>query len=346
MAVLFLNSEPLISIIVPARNEVAGIKTCLRSILAQEPIEGGFEILVVDGMSKDGTREVVQKIASNDSRVQLLDNPRGIVPTAMNIGVRAARGQIIIRMDAHSEYASDYVYQCIKVMQATGADNVGGPHRAKGYSYLQRAIAATHHSSFAMGGALSHNLNYEGYVDTVIYGCWHKDILIRIGLFDEELVRNQDDELNFRLTRAGGKIWQSPIIRSWYQPRSSVQDLFHQYFQYGYWKVKVIQKHKYPASWRHLVPAAILVAIMTNIALWPFFPRAIVFLAIMTIAYLGAIMIASFSLAKLYGWELLPLFPLIFVCLHLAYGVGFLRGVIDFIIFRRQPSDRMKALTR
>jgi succinoglycan biosynthesis protein ExoA len=341
-----LNQDPLISIIVPARNEVAGIETCLLSMLAQEPIAGGFEILVVDGMSEDGTREVIQKITLNDSRVQLLDNPLGIVPAAMNIGVRAARGQIILRMDAHSEYAPDYVSQCIQVMQETGADNVGGPHRAKGYSYLQRALAAAHHSSFAAGGALSHNLTYEGYVDTVIYGCWHKDTLIQLGLFDEELVRNQDDELNFRLTRAGGKIWQSPAIRSWYQPRSSLRALFRQYFQYGYWKVKVIQKHKFPASWRHLAPPAMLLLLMATLAIWPVFPQASVPLAIMTITYLVANLLASLFAARLKGWELLPILPLVFVCIHLAYGVGFLRGVLDFIILRRPPSARMKALTR
>lgn len=297
-------------------------------------------------MSEDGTREVVQTIAQQDSRVRLLDNPLGIVPSAMNIGVLTARGQIIVRMDAHSEYASDYVHQCIEVMQSTGADNVGGPHRAKGNSYLQRAIAAAHHSSFAAGGALSHNLNYEGYVDTVIYGCWRKDTLTRIGLFDEDLVRNQDDELNFRLTRAGGKIWQSPAIRSWYWPRSSLKGLFRQYFQYGYWKARVIQKHKFPASWRHMVPAAMLVVLMANLALSPFYHSASVFLGIMTLAYISANLIASLIAARHNGWELLPLFPLIFACFHLAYGLGFLRGVIDFIILHRQPSERMKSSTR
>jgi succinoglycan biosynthesis protein ExoA len=341
-----LNQDPLISIIVPARNEGGHIGACLHSILAQEPIDGGFEILVVDGMSQDGTREVVQQIALNDSRVRLLDNPLGIVPAAMNIGVRNAHGQIIIRMDAHSEYAPDYVFQCLEVREKTRADNVGGPHRARGHSYLQKAIAAAHHSAFAAGGARSHNLNYEGYVDTVIYGCWQKDTLARIGLFDEEFVRNQDDELNLRLTRAGGKIWQSPKIRSWYRPRSSFQALFRQYFQYGYWKVKVIQKHKSPASWRHVAPAAMLVVLAINLILWPFLPGVSVLLGILACMYLVAIMIASFCAARLNGWELLPVLPLVFVCIHLAYGVGFLRGVLDFIFLRRKPSKWMKALTR
>lgn len=343
-----MSCEPelLVSIIIPARNEVAHIESCLQSILAQNPIEGGFEILVVDGMSEDGTRNLVHQMASNDPRVQLLDNPMGIVPAAMNIGVQSARGQIIIRMDAHSEYAPDYVYRCIEVLKATGADNVGGPHRARGSSYLQKAIAAAHHSAFAAGGALSHNLNYEGYVDTVIYGCWYKDTLIRIGLFDEDLVRNQDDEVNFRLTRAGGKIWQSPEIKSWYQPRSSFEALFRQYFQYGYWKVRVIQKHKLPASWRHLVPATMLIVLAANLALWPLFPRAAIFVTLVTLAYLLANLAASVCTARLKGWELLPLLPLVFVCLQLAYGLGFLRGVIDFLILRRQPPERMKALTR
>lgn len=336
----------LVSIIIPSRNEGAYIEACLQSILAQKPVEGGFEILVVDGMSEDGTREVVQKITWRDHRVRLLDNPQVIVPAAMNIGVRTARGKIIIRMDAHSEYAPDYVYRCIEEMRATGADNVGGPHRARGHSYLQRAIAAAHHSSFAVGGALSHNLNYEGYVDTVIYGCWHKNTLTRIGLFDEELVRNQDDELNFRLTRAGGKIWQSPKIKSWYQPRSSFKALFRQYFQYGYWKVRVIQKHRLPAAWRHLAPGLFILFGLVNLVLLPWVALAPLVLLAQISIYGLASLVAAVNTARQWGWTLFPIMPLVFACFHFGYGLGFLKGFLDFVILRRKSSEQMKVLTR
>jgi len=337
---------PLVSVIVPCYREAAHIEACLRSILAQETPEGGFEVLVVDGMSEDGTREIIQKIAGEDPRVRLLDNPQRFQSFAMNLGIRAALGQIVIRNNAHTEYAPNYIAQCIRVLEETKGDNVGGPHLAKGDTYLQRGIAAAHHSPFAVGGALSHNLSYEGHVDTVIYGCWYKDTLLNIGLFDEGLVRNQDDELNFRLIQAGGKIWQSPSIKSWYQPRSSLSGLFRQYFQYGYWKVRVIQKHGRPASWRHFAPGLFVAALLGNLAMLPLFSRAALPLSILIIVYLGISLASSVLAAKEAGWSLLPVMPVIFACYHIGYGLGFLRGLLDFMILRRQPPDYLKNPTR
>src|SRR5262249_53760198 len=155
--------------------------------------------------------------------------------------IRAAQGSIIIRMDVHTEYASDYIRQCLAVLQETGADNVGGPWVAKGNGLVSSAIAAAFQSPFAVGGARGHDFHYEGAIDTVYLGCWPREVFDRIGLFDEEFVRNQDDEFNLRLARAGGKIWQSPRIKSWYRPRGSLKALWRQYVQYGYWKVRVIQ---------------------------------------------------------------------------------------------------------
>src|SRR5262249_47627952 len=151
--------------------------------------------------------------------------------------------------------ASDYCRRCLEALRLTGADNVGGAARTKASGLRARAIAAAYHSRFSTGGAKFHDERYEGYVDTVTYGCWHKSTLERLGLFDETLARNQDDELNLRLVRAGGKIWQSAAVVSWYRPRSSISALCRQYFQYGFWKVAVIRKHVLPASWRHLAPA-------------------------------------------------------------------------------------------
>ena len=149
-------------------------------------------------------------------------------------------------MDAHTAYASDYIRQCFAVLHETGADNVGGPWIAEGKGFIGQAIAAAFQSAFAVGGALGHRSDYEGTLDTVYLGCWPVEVFERIGLFDEEMVRSEDDEFNLRLTRAGGKIWQSPRIKSWYHPRESLGSLLCQQIQYGYWKVRVIQKHKIP----------------------------------------------------------------------------------------------------
>jgi len=249
-------------------------------------------------------------------------------------------------MDAHTEYAPDYLQRCLQILRETGASNVGGPHCAKGDSLIQRAIAAAHHSAFAVGGSLSHNLSYEGSVDTVIYGCWPKDMLLKVGLFDEELTRNQDDELNYRIIQAGGKIWQSPQIKSWYHPRSSLRALFRQYLQYGYWKVRVIQKHLLPASWRHPVPGLFVLLALINLIFLPWASWAPSLLLVQIVIYGLASLTAAINTAKKEGWILLPIMPLVFACFHFGYGLGFLKGLLDFFILRRSPSRKMKVLTR
>jgi glycosyltransferase involved in cell wall biosynthesis len=261
---------PIVSIIVPCRNEREHIHACLRSILGQDLEPEECEIIVADGMSDDGTRDILQQLAAEDPRLHVIDNPGRIVSTGLNTAIRVARGAVIIRMDAHTEYAADYVRQCLAVLRETGADNVGGPARTKSMGALQAAICTAYHSPFAVGGARFHKGAYEGYVDTVPYGCWPRQIFDQIGLFDEELIRNQDDEFNLRLIRRGGKIWQSPRIKSWYRPRSSLRCLFRQYMQYGYWKVRVIQKHRRPAAVRHLVPGSFVLAVivLSLLALW------------------------------------------------------------------------------
>jgi succinoglycan biosynthesis protein ExoA len=337
---------PRCSLIVPCRNEAAHIRDCLTSILRQESPPGGFEVLVVDGMSTDGTREIIQEISRNDPRVRLLDNSGCFQSYAMNLGIRAARGEIILRLDAHTEYAPDYVRRAVETLENTGAQNVGGPTRAVGNSYIQKAVAAAFHSPFAVGWGRSHRLDYEGYVDTVTYGCWRKDTLIKVGLFDETLVRNQDDELNLRIIQAGGKIWQTPRIRSWYRPRNSLKALFHQYLQYGYWKVAVIRKHRQVAALRHIVPGAFVVSLGVFLLLAPFSYWARLFLTALSVGYGGALLGASVFSCRTHGWDLLPIMPLTICCYHFGYGLGFVRGLIDFFLRRRDPRPIFTTLTR
>jgi glycosyltransferase involved in cell wall biosynthesis len=338
--------QPGVSVVVPCRNERDHIEICIRSILAQEPPPGGFEVIVADGMSDDGTRDVLTRLAKDDPRLHIVENPGCIVSTGLNAAISASRGEIIVRMDAHTEYAPDYVRQCLTVLRETGADNVGGPARTMATNYVQSAICAAYRSPFSVGGARFHNTEYEGYVDTVTYGCWPREVFDRIGLFDEELVRNQDDEFNFRLTRAGGKIWQSLRIRSWYEPRESLRALFRQYTQYGYWKVRVIQKHRLPASLRHLVPGCfVLSLVMLPIgSLW--WPLATWTWLGLIVTYFACNLIASFLTAAGKGWKLFPLLPFVFACYHFGYGFGFLRGIWDFIILQREPALAYTKLTR
>jgi len=341
-----VSMSPYVSILVPCRNEATGIASCVRSILAQESPAGGFEVIVADGMSDDGSRTILARLARDEPRLRVIDNPGHIVSTGLNTALAVARGDVIVRMDAHTEYAPDYLRQCVAVLQETQADNVGGPWVARGKGFVGEAIARVFHSSFAVGGARGHDLDYEGRVDTVYLGCWPRAVFDRIGRFDEELVRNQDDEFNLRLTRAGGTVWQSPRIRSWYEPRSSLRVLFRQYRQYGYWKVRVIQKHRLPASVRHLVPGAFVfvLALLPVVSLrWPLAFSG--WLGLVGLYGLSTF-IASCLTAARGGWRLLPLLPLVFVCYHLGYGSGFLHGVWDLVLCRRRPRAAYRKLTR
>jgi succinoglycan biosynthesis protein ExoA len=337
---------PTVSIVIPCRNEKDHIEVCLRSILAQESPPGGFEVIIADGMSEDGTRDILKRLKGEDSRIRSVDNPGRIVSTGLNAAIRAARGRIIARMDAHTEYAPDYICQCLAVLQETGVDNVGGPWIARGDGFTGRAIAAAFQSPFAVGGARGHDPSYTGQVDTIYLGCWPREVFERIGLFDEELIRNQDDEFNLRHTLVGGKLWQSPRIRSWYRPRESLRSLFRQHLQYGYWKVRVIQKHKIPAALRHLVPGFFIgsLVILALGSLW-WRPAAWGWLGLVGI-YGVCNLVASCLTAVRWEWKLFPLLPLVFACYHFAYGCGFLHGIWDFVILRRGPNRTYTNLTR
>jgi len=337
---------PLVSVIVPVRNEAEWIYTCLETILLQDYPPKLLEVLVADGMSTDGTRDRLSQHARNDARIRMIDNRLQIVSAGLNAAIRSAHGDVIIRMDAHTEYAPDYIRQCVFVLNTTQADNVGGPARTRADSYTEKAVAAAYHSRFSVGGARFHNVDYEGYVDTVTYGCWPRATFEKIGFFDTELVRNQDDEHNLRLTRAGYKIWQSPIIRSWYRPRGSLLALFRQYMQYGYWKVRVIQKHRLPASVRHLVPGAFLLMVLILACLAPFFASPRWALVALAGAYLVCVVTTSVITCIRSEIRLLPVLPVVFACYHFGYGYGFLRGVWDFVIWKRKPGTAFTSLTR
>lgn len=321
--------KPACTIIVPCRNEAAAIRSFLDDLLAQEAVGNGYEIIVADGLSDDGTAEILQDYAQRHNQIRVIANPERITPTGLNRAIRAANSDIIVRMDVHTKYAPDYVKCCLEVKQRTGAMNVGGAARTIARGRLPETIAAAYGSPFAVGGARFHFPDYCGPVDTVTYGCWLKQDLVDLGLFDESLVRNQDDELNLRIRRAGGVIWQDPSIRSWYRPRGSLRSLSRQYFQYGYWKVAVIRKHALPASWRHLVPVTLVgslgllavAAVLWRPAAW--------LLAVEAGAYLAFIAAGSLRIASRRGWDKLALLPVVLACFHFSYGSGFLLGLLQ-----------------
>jgi glycosyltransferase involved in cell wall biosynthesis len=325
-----------VSIVVACRNEIEHVHSFLDSLLGQEFPGVRWEAIIADGLSDDGTREILDQYSRRHPQVRVITNPARIVSAGLNGAIVASRGEIIIRMDSHTRYAPDYCRLCVETLKDTGADNVGGPARTNATGTYARAVAAAYHSPFCTG-AKFHDINYEGWVDTVTYGCWYRATFERIGLFDESLVRNQDDEFNLRLSRAGGKIWQNPRIISWYSPRTTLTGVFLQYFQYGFWKVAVVRKHKIPGSWRHSVPVLFVLAnlfFLATVAVAGMmgnphlaFTAASAFTLLLS-AYAIANLFASVAAATRAGWDLFPFLPGAFATFHFSWGLGFLVGLL------------------
>ena len=351
---------PQVSIIAACRNEIKCIRRFLDSLLAQDMTGIRWEALISDGMSDDGTRDILEEYSAQCPQLRVLTNPARIASVGLNTAIRTARGGIIIRMDAHSWYAATYCRLCLETLQRTGADFVGGPVLAKAEGVWARSVTAAFHSRFATGGASRfRELDYEGWVSTLPYGAWRRATLERIGLFDETLVRNQDDELNIRLLRSGGKIWQSPAIASWYSPRSSLSKLFRQYFQYGFWQVPVLWKHKTMSSWRKLVPAAFVLAnavalggiLATTLGPSSWLAPAVSLWLALIASYIVVCLIASVLAASRHGWMALPFLPMIFCIYHFSFGLGFVVGLLKLLFtqdatFSTEPDSALTRITR
>lgn len=325
-----MSELPFVSVVIPMRNESGYIDRCLDSIFAQDYPADRFEVIVVDGDSDDDSPAVLAAYAARHAgRMRVYGNPRRIVPPAMNIGIRAARGDVVMRVDAHTTLDPAYMRTGVAVLQRTGADNVGGPMHAVGGGRLANAIAAAMGSRFGIG-AYFHFGTEEREVDTVYLGMYPRAVLARIGLYDEELVRNQDDELNYRLRKAGGRIVLTPEMRSWYQNRTSVRKLARQFYQYGLWKVRVLQKHPRQMSARQFVPPTFVASVLGTALLAPFWGLAAWLFAAAIGSYLAACGAAAVLVARRAGWELLPGVFLAFVTMHVSWGWGFLRGLVRF----------------
>jgi succinoglycan biosynthesis protein ExoA len=338
-----------VSIIVPCRNEVAHVASFLTSVFGQLlPPTVDLEVIVADGASTDGTRAELATWQAREQRLLVIDNPEGIVSTGLNRALRAARGETIVRMDVHTEYATDYVAQCLDALDASGATCVGGPWVPTwkaGGAARQRQIALAFQSRFGSGGASSRRTEYTGEVDTVYLGAWRRSELLRLGGFDETMVRNQDDELNLRIVNAGGRVWQSAAIRSRYTPRASFAALFRQLYQYGYWKVPVIRKHRLPASPRHLVPFAFVATVAMLAAGGVAWPLLWTLLAGLLAVYAAAALANARPLADGSLRDALGI-AWCFACMHVGYGLGFARALLDFGVLRRSPGASATRLTR
>jgi glycosyltransferase involved in cell wall biosynthesis len=317
---------PRVSVVIPMRNEAAHIGKCIDSVLAQDYPADRLEIIIVDGDSDDRSAEV---LAAYGTRLRVLHNPSRIVPTAMNIGIRDAGGEIIARVDAHTLLAADYIRTGVETLQRTGADNVGGPMHAVGGGRFGDAVARAMASRFGIG-AYFHFATEDREVDTVYMGMYPRAVFERIGLFDEELVRNQDDELNYRLRKAGGRIFITTRMRSRYQNRQSLKTLARQFFQYGLWKIRVLQKHPRQMSLRQFVPPLFVLSLVVSGLLVPWLrPARWLWVAIIA-GYASALAAVSAGVARRHRWRDLLLLVVAFATMHVSWGSGFLFGLLRF----------------
>lgn len=329
---------PIVSVVIPIYNEEKYIERCLDSVFSQDFPKDKLEIILVDGGSNDKTLLIISNYIEkfnekNSRKIRILNNPQKTVQFALNIGIKAATGYYIVRMDAHSEFASDYISKCVEYLETTSADNVGGTMVAHGSCGIQRVIASAYSSKFAFGGGDFHNSNYEGYADSVYLGAFRRNFLFKIGLYDENFPINEDDELNFRVIEQGGKIFVTPKIKSRYYPRNSYSELFKQYYKYGFWKVDVIKKHGKMTRMSHFVPF-VFVIFLSIFPILIFIPTLKFFAFSLLIFYFLLDFIFSFfnekKLAVLDKFRLM----LVHFIMHVAYGTGFAVRLCQ-IFFRR-----------
>lgn len=320
-----------LSAVIPCFQEVNTIEKCILSIINQNYPKGKIEIIVVDGMSRDGTREKLKRIAMQYEQVKVLDNPTSKTPVARNIGVKAATGDYIAILDAHAEYDENYLYSCVKILEKDSSIAAAGcPYNSKGKSVFGKATALAMSHFLGVGNAKHRYPDFEGFAEGAHFPVYRKSVFDEYGLFDERLIRNQDDEFNFRLSRAGLKSYLIPNKKTIYYVRESPSKLFKQYFQYGFWRVAVLHKHKMPISIRQYIPALLILLILLMIILSFFIPLP----QALTIFILPSLyVIALYSVAliniRTNGFLVALTFPIPVAIMHFAYGIGFIVGLFS-----------------
>lgn len=320
----------------PIYNEEKYIGKCLDSILEQDYPKDDLEILLVDGMSKDRTREIIANYMQKFPYIKLLNNPHQIAPCAMNIGIKASHGEVIIRLDAHVKYPNNYFSILKKKLnELPNAQNVGAICKTlpMNETTLAQSIAAVLSSNFGMGN--SHfrvGTQKEMEVDTVPFGCFHREIFDRIGFYDEELVRNQDDELNARIINSGGKIYLIPELQCEYFARDTAKKIFKMFYQYGVFKPLVCKKLGKPATIRQFFPLCFVLGLILGPFVCAFFP--IFWWFYFSIILLWLLLATYFSLKNSKNLKRIFVQNWIYFVVHFAYGWGYIVGIFK-ILFRQ-----------
>jgi succinoglycan biosynthesis protein ExoA len=335
-----VSDRPFVTVAIPCFNEEHHIATCIRDILAQDYPADRFEIIVADGMSTDGTRLILGRLAREDPRVKLIDNPERIQSQGMNHILRQCRGEVIARVDVHCEYAPDYIRRCVEVLARTGADVVGGAQRARATTLFQRAVCVALDSPLGVGGARYRSAANEGWVDTVFLGAFRRHVFETVGLYDPGAVTNEDAELNQRVIAAGGRVYLSRDIVVHYHPRKTPRTLLRQYFRYGKGRARTLLKHRRFLSIRPAIPFLTVVAgllLLATTTVQPFTPVAFGIYAV-------AATVEAFRLGRRGGRSTIPVAAAVFPMLHAAHGAGFALGLVRYLSRRDwRDAERLRA---
>lgn len=328
---------PLISIIVPCFNEERTIGLLLDAIVKQSLPKQHIEVIIADGQSTDRTREVIQAFQALNPTlgIHIVENPRRIIPLALNIAIQNSQGEIIIRLDAHCIPYPDYLERCVKALQNGQGDNVGGvweirafENQGKPASAIARSIAAAAAHPLGVGDALYRYANKPQSVDTVPFGAFQRSLVDRVGGFDESLLANEDYEFNARILRSGGVVWLDPAIRSVYFARSDIKALAKQYWRYGFWKARMLRRYANTLRWRQALPPIFVgsLIILSLLSLWS--PGARWLLGLQLGGYLLILILAAIPRAyKKKDFFLIFGLPISITTMHLSWGAGLIAGL-------------------
>jgi glycosyltransferase involved in cell wall biosynthesis len=335
-----------VSVVIPCRNEKAYIGKCIDAIYSSDlSIEIDLTVIVVDGMSDDGTREELYRLQNNYPTLKVIDNKDKLTPIAFNLGINFCEFDYLQIIGARHIISSNYISKSLEVLQNHPEIwCVGGKINNVYTNHDSKVISDAMSTSFGMGIGNFRTLEESSYTDTVTSPMYPKFVFDKIGFFDEQLVRNQDDDFNFRVHKAGGKIWFEKDISLDYYVRSNFKGLLKQFYQYGYWKVFVNTKHKTVTTFRQLIPP-IFALYAISVLFTPFIPLILAsFYLIGIVAYISLLLLISIKRSS--NFIDFRSFIKTYLILHFSYGFGYLHGILNFMILKRSPSKNQMKLSR